>query len=378
MNYVDHYSMDRAPFGSRPTSRLFFQSRTHADAIAFLNSALDAREDYILVTGEHGTGKTLLAMWVTEQSPADNMSTRIFVSTPLGEYVAILQRITETVGLEMGGGRSTPRKLERRLFSHFENKTNPPVLLILDEAQEYTMETLQRLRLLADFNHEGYYPLRLLLFATPDFLDRLQLPGLKAFSERIRHYQLSGLSFPETKEYIYFRLLEAGAKGSPYFPDDVIKCIQALSGGIPRRINRLCDMCLSIGAAREADGIELPDFEEAARYMNFVDSRRTKKETPVAASAAPGTGGDLAAVTQAPARGEVFVTASDAAGEAMVEPSELPESSGPVTASAPAVANPEKKVDIGMWAWRLTVVGLLIAIMTVFLARDLNLGAVLQ
>ena len=378
MNYVDHYAMDRAPFSSRPSSSLFFQSRTHADAIAFLDSALDAREDYILVTGEHGTGKTLLAMWVTEQSSAVNTATRILVSTPLGEYAAVLRRIVETVGLETGGGRSTPRKLERRLLQHFEDKTNPPVLLILDEAQEYTTETLQRLRLLADFNHDGYYPLRLLMFAAPDLLDRLQLPNLKAFSERIRHYQLSGLSFPETKEYIYFRLLEAGAKGSPYFSDDVIKCIQALSKGIPRRINRLCDMCLSIGANREAEGIELPDFEEAARYMNVVDNRRAKKETPAAVAVSQGTGEDFPPASQAPAREGVFVTASDAAGEAMVEPPTLPESAGPVSASAPAVENPEKKVDIGMWAWRLTVVGLLAAITLVFLTRDLNLGAVLQ
>ena len=376
MNYVSHYSMDRAPFGSRPSSHVFFQSRTHSDAITFLNSTLDMGQDHVLVTGEHGMGKTLLAMVVAEQSRSDSVPIRVFISTPLGEYIDILRHVIQAVGLEMDGEQSTSRQLENRLFSHFESKTSPALLVILDEAQEYTVETLQRLRLLAEFNHDGYYPLRLLVFATSDFLARLQLPGLEAFNERIRHYQLSGLSFPETKEYIYFRLLEAGAKGSPYFSDDVIKCIQALSRGIPRRINRLCDICLSIGAARGADSIELPDFEEAARGMNFADSRKTKNETPAAAVKTSVGGEDFPPFGQNSMDEDVFVKAPDATGEATVERSEPRESAG--FASEPAVENPGKKVDIGLWAWRLTVVGLLIAIITVFLTRELNLSAALQ
>ena len=384
--------MTRAPFGSRPDPRPFFRSQTHSRAASFLRSALDEGEAYVLVTGGHGTGKTILALKLAGYLKAKGEPVGVYVPTPLGDYVTILRRIAQTLNLAVVDEQASADALEQRLFSYFEAGSRDSVALIVDEAQEYAAETLQQLRLLTEFNHEGYYPLRLFMFATPELLDGLRQPGLKALDERTRRrYQLSGLSLPETKEYIYFRLLDSGAQGSPYFSDAAIQRIQTLTGGVPRRINSLCDLCLSIGASREGDVMGAPVVEEAATNLGLADLAQDRR-VPAGSGALPdgadqdgsraagdapqlGAGANESVVARHGERaaGGLFITATDVdTGEAAAAEAREARAPSPGTSASRAMGR------LTPWVWRLAVAGLLVAIVVVFLVRELALSTVLQ
>ncbi len=111
--------------------------------------------------------------------------------------------------------------------------------------------TLNKLRLFANFNIEGFFPIRLLFFSYLSFLDKLKSDIFQPLNQRIkRRYSLEPFNFQETREYIYFRLVRSGAHGVPLFTDDAIQGIFDHSKGIPRIINNICDGCLLLGASQ--------------------------------------------------------------------------------------------------------------------------------
>ena len=133
--------------------------------------------------------------------------------------------------------------------------------------------------MLSNYNTDGFYPFQFFFFAHLSFLSFLRIlenPRLQALDQRIRRrYYLKPFTLAETKEYIYYRLLQSGALGSPYFPDESIEVINRKSKGNPRLINNICDACLVIGASQEQRTIDLNIAREAISSLGLEEVVKT-------------------------------------------------------------------------------------------------------
>ncbi|MGD9321433.1 MAG: AAA family ATPase, partial [Desulfobacteraceae bacterium] len=267
--YEGFYKMKTEAFGSLPSPRVFFKSETHKLGWYYLSSGIKSQEPILLVAGDYGTGKTLLCLKLVNALRKKNSLHFTYISTANYSYTKILSKIVATLGLETQ--EKDDFSLQRILYRYFEKKGDVKAFyIIIDDIHEFHSSTLNKLRVLANFNHECFFPIRLICFAHSSFLDRLKIPSLRPLDQRIRRrVLLTPFDFTESKEYIYFRLLNSGAPGSPYFPDDTIERIHAYTRGIPRLINNLCDSCLLLGASRELNVIDNSVLSEAVRALGW-------------------------------------------------------------------------------------------------------------
>ncbi len=260
--------MRQEPFTNNPSPELFFDSPIHAAAWQVLQAALGSEESFFLLTGDYGTGKTLLCLKSLELLKNEASSLWLHLATPIGGYRELLWRIADALGLDTVAEHDGKDVLQRRIDQYFEAHPEVTLTVLLDEAQEYDTDLLNRLRLLSNPGAGGHVPVRLFLFAHTAFLQRLASPELEALGQRIkRRYHLTELDLGETKEYIYFRLLESGAHGTPYFTDAAVERLWKLSRGVPRCVNNICDVGLLIGMSRGLQSIDISEVEEAVEYL---------------------------------------------------------------------------------------------------------------
>jgi len=242
------YQMKREAFGNLPELNVFFNSEAHTQAWQFLLAAIAAQEPFILVTGDYGMGKTLLCMMLERMLRKKGTCPFCYISTTNYSYTRILHEIASSLNIDVQ--QQDDAYLEGLIDQHFRDlEIQKSHYLIIDDAQELDVSTIGKLRALANFNYDGFFPLRMCFFAHPSFLDKLKLPVLVPLDQRIkRKYHLTPFDFLETNEYIYFRLFKAGAPGIPYFTDEALEEIYRFSDGVPRLINNVCDACLLTGA----------------------------------------------------------------------------------------------------------------------------------
>ena len=272
--------MQTEAFISLPLPEVFFTSRTHKIAWNYLVYGIKSHEPYLLVAGDYGMGKTLLCLKLVKALQKKESYPFSYISNSNYSYATIVREIVKRLGLEMKQDEES--SLQSVLYEHFESqKAIQPFYCILDDVQEFDPMTLVKLRLLANFNHYGVFPLRMIFFAHTSFMERLQSPSMRPLDQRIkRRYTLVPFDLGETKEYIYFRLLNAGAIMSPYFTDNAIEHLFDYTGGIPRLINNICDACLLIGASREMNEIDTPLVEEALEYLGWRSEGSEMQEAP--------------------------------------------------------------------------------------------------
>jgi type II secretory pathway predicted ATPase ExeA len=431
LDYTTYYGMQRVPFSNRPAAHRFFRSQIHSAAWRFLMAAWEAQEAYVLITGAHGTGKTLLSLKLAEKLDEAG-SPYIHVSTAMEAQRALLRRIIDTLQLGDVDHAEDAESLRERIMRHFESGATDTVVIIVDEADDYSDDTLLDLRRLADFNHQGHYPIRLFFFGTDRFTQRLASRPLAALNERIkRRYKLMGLDWEETKQYIYFHLLDSGADGSPYFSDEAIDHVVRRTEGNPRRINSICDMALSIGASRRFDEITSEVMAAAAHYLSWDESSAeppngisipaATPESSERARAYPRPRGDAAPERQAspaaesqsgsrhaPDRGNGPSRQSGRPGNADDAPPRQQAHPGTVrpaghvlgsarnshhgrpsrtndghTSSHAGSRQPQQSPDespggpLATWLWRGAVIVLLVVIVIIFLSRGLSVEGVL-
>ncbi|HQN20373.1 MAG TPA: hypothetical protein PKV86_14580, partial [Syntrophobacteraceae bacterium] len=179
--------------------------------------------------------------------------------------------------LDISIGQEDESSVQSLICAFFQNQqdnSRKGISIIVDDVQEMDITTLTKLRLLANFNIEGFYPIRLVLFSHLSFIDKLKIDLLEPLNQRIkRRFYLEPLSLQETREYIYFRLVRAGAQGTPLFTDDAVQSIFDLSKGIPRIINNICDGCLLLGASHGLTSIDQTIVSRAFNYSEGAHVR---------------------------------------------------------------------------------------------------------
>lgn len=259
--YKSFYGLSRNPFEITPDPRFFYGSARHNEALASLYYGIERRKGFIVVTGEVGTGKTLLARCLFQILKQQKISFA-YVFNPLLPVLEFLQYAANDMGIAVGGKSKGEllAELNRYLITRYHQ--NSSAVLIVDEAQLLSWELLEEIRLLTNLETAQQKLLQIVLIGQPELDEKLESPDLRQLKQRIAlRCRLEPLSFEETQKYISVRLFLAGAKErhQGIFSEEAVALVHRYSQGIPRLVNTLCDAALVASFALKSPTV-LPGF----------------------------------------------------------------------------------------------------------------------
>jgi MSHA biogenesis protein MshM len=242
--YLTHFGLREMPFALTPDTAYAFSTRAHQEALNTLLVAAGGGEGFIKITGEVGTGKTLLCRRFLRVLGPE------FVSCYLPNPNLTPRTLLLSLAEELGGGLSASadpfdlhRTLNQRLL-HLAAR-GKRVIVCVDEAQALALENLEALRLLSNLETEKRKLMQVVLFGQPELDKRLDQPELRQLRQRIGfNYTLQGVSDAELSFYLEHRLRVAGHIGMPIFSRAAVKQLQKESRGVPRRVNVLAHKAL--------------------------------------------------------------------------------------------------------------------------------------
>ncbi|PYY11196.1 MAG: hypothetical protein DMG61_19825 [Acidobacteria bacterium] len=287
--YKAFYGLTRNPFDITPDPRFFYGTARHSEALASLYHGIERRKGFIVVTGEVGTGKTLLARCIF-QILKQQKTSFAYVFNPLLPVVEFLQYATKDMGIPAAGKTKGEllAELNRYLISRYHQ--NSTAVLIVDEAHLLTWELLEEVRLLTNLETAQQKLLQIVLIGQPELDEKLESQNLRQLKQRIAlRCRLEPLSFEETQKYIAVRLLLSGAKerNKNIFPEETVELVHRYSQGIPRLVNTICEGALVASFAINSS-VVLPELidEVAADFRLVIPISRKKADVPVSDEAA--------------------------------------------------------------------------------------------
>lgn len=242
--YLQHYSLSEPPFTLTPDTDFFFSYNSHQQALNVLLVALQGGEGFLKVTGEVGTGKTLICRQLLKL--LDENTITAYIPNPCLNPTALRMALAEELGLEFARNIGQHRLLklitERLLELHRNDKQ---IVLLLDEAQAIPDDSLEALRLLTNLETEKRKLLQVVLFGQPELDVRLAQRKFRQLKQRIVFsYQLQPLTRRALGEYVRHRLQVAGYQGPTLFTARAIRQLHCSSRGIPRLVNLICHKSL--------------------------------------------------------------------------------------------------------------------------------------
>lgn len=278
----EYYGFSAAPFSLSPDARFFYDSPGHRQALAYLRFGLQQGEGFIVITGEIGAGKSTLINRLLDELDRNTIEVA-YITTSNVDPDDVLRLIASQFNIIP----ATPDKatLLRSLEGYLtrQRRLGRRVLVIIDEAQNLPMNTIEELRMLSNQNVDGQSAIQCFLVGQPQFKAIISDPNMEQLRQRvIASYHLDTLSEPETKRYIEHRLFVVGWTGRPEFTDGTMSLIYRRTGGVPRRINSICSRLLMHGALDELDVI---DEDAASEIINEMGS-----EVAESSGSAPGGG----------------------------------------------------------------------------------------
>lgn len=265
--YLRFFGLLEKPFNATPDPRFLYMSPGHREALAQLHYGVQERKGFILLTGKVGTGKTTLLHALRQRLDSQTAVSFIFISTlPFDD---MLEYVLADLGV---ANREDSRVRRIMAFNDFlieRERTGQNTVLIIDEAQNLSSETMEQVRLLSNFETATTKLLQILLVGQPELKAKLDLPELRQLKQRLGlRCQIPPLNVEEAHQYILNRLRIAGARDVGIFTDAAIERITEYSGGIPRVINILADHCLLFGYVDQLRRIDRSSVNEAIEYMD--------------------------------------------------------------------------------------------------------------
>lgn len=259
--YENFYGLSERPFRILPDPDYLYLSAKHRLALVYLEYGLVNQAGFIVITGEIGTGKTTLIRTLLRKLDTETRVASIF-NTSIGPK-DILEMILREFEISFSGPSKTEylERLHHYLIEQY--KQGRRVVLIVDEAQNLSLETLEEIRLISNLQTEKEHLIQIVLVGQPDLRAKLVHPQLEQFAQRISvHYHLLPLDRPETEAYITHRLNVAGFNGAALFSPAALDVVFEASKGIPRLVNILCDAALVYGFADELKTIDREIIEQ--------------------------------------------------------------------------------------------------------------------
>jgi general secretion pathway protein A len=271
--YLRHFNFKSSPFAMNPDPAFLFHSEQHSKALTMLEYAMESQAAFSVLTGEIGCGKTTLIRHFMR-----NLGDRVtvgLVSNTHQRFRSILPWALSALGIVPRENSEIAQYEALTEFFIREYGKGRRTLLIFDEAQNLSIQTLEELRLLSNLNSEGDVALQTLLVGQPELRLKIAQPKLMQFSQRVSvDFHLQSLSAIETEAYIRHRLTIAGGSETLFEPS-AIAYVHRLTGGIPRLVNRLCDLSLVYAFA---DGSECIDAALVAQVLRDRSQGRTSRK----------------------------------------------------------------------------------------------------
>lgn len=281
--YMSHFDFRERPFALSPDPDFLFWSKAHSRAFAVLEYGLTTSAPLTVVTGEVGTGKTTLIQALLQR--LDKTVTLGLISNAQGDRGDLLRWLLNALDVPL------PEQTDYvSLFQHFQNfvieeyAARRHVVIIIDEAQNLGAEMLEELRMLTNINSGKNELLQIILVGQPELRHLITKPELRQFAQRVTvFYHINPFDLRETRAYVQHRLTHVGGDGTEITPG-AIRHIFEETGGIPRMLNKLCDLALVYAAAAEHkkaglgvirelfnDGVILKPAEPPLYLTNRID-----------------------------------------------------------------------------------------------------------
>jgi general secretion pathway protein A len=255
--YDQFYGFTGRPFQLTPDPQFYFESGTHRKALSYLGYGLAQGEGFIVITGEIGAGKSTLVGHLMQSIDKSRLTAATIVTTQLGG-LDMVHMAAESFGIQSQSmdKASTLTAIEAHL--HAEARAGRRCLLIVDEAQNLSVDALEELRMLSNFQLGSSALLQIFLLGQPEFRDLVQNDAeLEQLRQRvIATHHLEAMEADEVEPYLVHRLSRVGWTGRPRFTPDAISALYAETQGVPRKLNTLMNRVLLMGAVEQAGVID--------------------------------------------------------------------------------------------------------------------------
>lgn len=276
--YLDHFGLREAPFRITPHTEFFFAGANRGATLEALMYAITQDEGIVKVTGEVGSGKTMLCRMLLEKLPI-NVET-VYLANPSLSRQEILHAIAAELKAPLPDDQThllQKSVMERLIDIH---ATGRQVVVLIDEAHAMPPETLEEIRLLSNLETNRHKLLHIALFGQPELDERLDQTTMRQLKERITHnFGLEPLRRNDIGSYLMFRMRAAGYKGPDLFTAGALQLVTQASEGLTRRINILADKALLSAFSESTHQIDRHQVKAAIRDAQFkpMRDRRTRR-----------------------------------------------------------------------------------------------------
>jgi general secretion pathway protein A len=269
--YNEFFGLRESPFNVSPDPRYFFLTPVMQEALAGLAYGVQRRKGIILLTGEVGTGKTTLLNQLMDWLRQNRAATAFVFNTRLNVEDLFNYMLTDFgISCESRAKSDMLIRLNNWLLDRYLAGDPEPAVLVVDEAQNLSLELLEEIRLLTNLETSSEKLLQIVLSGQPELELKLRDPKLRQLRQRITlRYRTAQLSSSETLNYIEERLRIAGANGESIFSPEALESIHQFSRGVPRVINVLCDHALINAFAERQRPVSNSLIQEVAREFEL-------------------------------------------------------------------------------------------------------------
>ncbi|MDA8621525.1 AAA family ATPase [Psychrosphaera sp.] len=288
--YEEFFGLSRKPFQLTPDPEIFFASTGHQKALSYLQYGLTQSEGFIVITGNVGTGKTTIANHLISQLEEQNIVARQLVTPNLSPDDLIVA-ITKLFKLHPEGNTKAAHIAELTDYMRRLNALGRRMLLIIDEAQNLPVESIEELRMLSNIQVDGKSIIQSFLLGQSELEGILSAPIMEQFRQRvIASASLTALSEQELYNYINFRMNKAGWEGEPLFSQEAVSVVHKFTDGIPRKINTFLDRVLLFTFMEEKHSIDVDVINDVIKEVSSelnhqVDDVHTIRHSGVPATA---------------------------------------------------------------------------------------------
>jgi type II secretory pathway predicted ATPase ExeA len=277
--YYAHFGLNEAPFRITPNTEVFFAGGNRGAILDALIYAIGQGEGIVKVTGEVGTGKTMLCNMLQSRLPA-HIET-VYLAHPSVSPEEILHAIAFELQLKVA--RDANRmEIMQALYSYLleRHAQNKQVVIFVEESQNMPIATLEEVRLLSNLETGKHKLLQIVLFGQPELDENLRQPHIRQLRERITHsFALPPLAVQEIGEYLMFRMRAVGYRGPDLFSAPVVKRIAQASAGLTRRINLIADKALLAAFSENTHTVQPKHVAAAIRDSEFARDPATAMDS---------------------------------------------------------------------------------------------------
>jgi len=290
--YLEHFGLKEAPFRITPHPDFFFDGADRGATLEALVYAILHDEGIVKVSGEIGSGKTMLCRVLMERLPREVET--VFLANPSYSRAEILLAIAQELSIAPSGEPATLllRELQAHLIKvHADGRR---VVILIDEAHAMPEETLEQVRLLSNLETSRSKLLQMVLFGQPELDESLAKPSMRQLKDRITHsFRMRPLTVDEVSKYLSFRMRAAGYRGPDVFEPDAVAAIARASSGLTRRVNVLADKSLLAAFTENVHAIAPAHVRAAVADSDLSPLARPAQRRVAASAAALLAGGAL-------------------------------------------------------------------------------------